>query len=262
MHIDRLWIVKFQYIHRLGFFSPGHSMDGTGVIYRHMYNGDGRGYIGQSIHGEEVRTRGHLRSKDSTYFHRAIRKYGWENFTTEILHENIDPMYLDDWEMYYIALYETLGTKGFNMTAGGRGIRGYRHTEKHKAHLSLRMAGSDNPFFGRKHSEESLQRMSASHTGEKSPFFGKPHSEDHRMKIGEAHLKQVEQWSNDGETYIRTFDSITLAANAIGKSPTGISQCLGGKQKTSGGFTWRYVLPPDARQGEASTGDDYATDCG
>lgn len=151
---------------------------------------------------------------------------------------------IDDWEMYYIALYETLGTKGFNMTAGGRGIRGYRHTEKHKVYLSLRMSGTDNPFFGRKHSEESLQRMSASHTGEKNPFFGKPHSEDHRRKIGESHLKPVEQWSPDGKTYIRTFDSINLAATVIAKSPSGISQCVGGRQKTSGGFVWRL---PDSR---------------
>lgn len=214
-------------------------MDGTGIIYRHTYIWDGRGYIGQSINSEKFRTNGHLRSKDSVHFHRAIRKYGWENFTTDILHENIDTMYLDDWEMYYISLYETLGNKGFNMTAGGGGIRGYRHTEKHKSHLSLRMAGSDNPFFGRKHSEESRQRISATRVGEKNPNFGKPHSEDHRMKISEAHLKQVEQWSADGETYIRTFDSITLAANAIEKSASGISQCLGGKQKTAGGFVWR-----------------------
>ena len=69
-----------------------YGMDGTGVIYRHTYTGDGRSYIGQSIYSEQIRTKGHLKSKDSTYFHRAIRKYGWDNFTTEILHENIDPM--------------------------------------------------------------------------------------------------------------------------------------------------------------------------
>jgi group I intron endonuclease len=220
-------------------------MDGTGVIYRHTYIWDGRSYIGQSIHGEEVRTKGHLRSKDSTYFHRAIRKYGWDNFTTEILHENIDPVYLDDWEMYYIALYETLGTKGFNMTAGGRGIRGYRHTETHKNQLSVRMAGANNPFFGRKHSEETLQRITATRMGEKNPNFGKPHSEEHKKKIAESHLKSVEQWSSDGKTYIHTFDSITLAGNVIGKSPTGISQCLRGSQKTSGGFTWKYSAPTE-----------------
>jgi len=230
-------------------------MDGTGVIYRHTYTGDGRSYIGQSIYSEEVRTRGHLKSKDSTYFHQAIRKYGWENFTTDILHENIDSMYLDDWEMYYISIYETFGRNGFNLTAGGRGIRGYKHTETHKTYLSGRMSGVNNPFFGRIHTNKTRRMISESRIGEKNPNFGKSHSEEHRKKIGERHLKPIEQWSSDGKTYIHTFDSITLAANFIGKSPTGISQCLRGSQKTSGGFVWRYVLPADARQGQATTGD-------
>jgi group I intron endonuclease len=216
-------------------------MDGTGIIYRHTYTADGRSYIGQSIYSENNRTKGHLKSKDSTHFHRAIRKYGWENFKTDILHENIDPMYLDDWEMYYISMYETLGTKGFNMTAGGRGIRGYRHTETHKNHLSDKMSGTNNSFYGRVHTTETRNMISESRIGEKNPNFGKPHSEDHKKKISESHLKPVEQWSSDGKTYIHTFESITLAANVIGKSPTGISQCLKGNQKTSGGFTWKYA---------------------
>lgn len=215
-------------------------MDGTGIIYRHTYTVDGRSYIGQSIYSEQIRTKGHLKSKDSTHFHRAIRKYGWENFRTDILHENIDPMYLDDWEMYYISVYETLGVKGFNMTAGGRGIRGYRHTETHKNHLSDKMSGVNNPFYGRVHTTETRYMISESRIGEKNPNFGKPHSEEHKNKIAESHLKPVEQWSSDGKTYIHTFDSITLAANVIGKSLTGISQCLRGVQKTSGGFTWKY----------------------
>jgi len=220
-------------------------MDGTGVIYRHTYIGDGRSYIGQSIYSEKIRTKGHLKSKDSTHFHRAIKKYGWENFTTDILHENIDPMYLDDWEIYYISIYETLGSKGFNMTAGGRGIRGYKHAEIHKSQLSVKMTGANNHFYGRVHTSETRNLISKTRIGEKNPNFGKPHSEEHKKKIAESHLKPVEQWSSDGKTCIHTFDSITLAANVIGRSPTCISQCLRGVQKTSGGFIWKYSVPTE-----------------
>lgn len=215
-------------------------MDGNGVIYRHTYKVDGRSYIGQSILSEKERTAAHKRSRDATHFHRATRKYGWENFTTEILHENIDPLFLDDWEMYYIAQCDTFGKNGFNMTAGGGGIKGYRHTETHKRHLSTRMAGENNPFFGRTHSEESLNRMSISHSGEKNPHFGIKFTAEHKRKIGQARLKPVEQWSADGKTYISTFESINDAGNFVGKSSSGISQCLRGTQKTSGGFSWKF----------------------
>ena len=214
-------------------------MDGHGVIYRHIYNVDGRSYIGQSLVSEKERTKSHKKSKDTTHFHRAIRKYGWCNFTTEILHENIDPIFLDDWEIYYIAQYDTFGKNGFNMTAGGGGIKGYRHTDTHKKHLSAIMSGENNPFYGRTHSKESLNLMSISHSGEKNPHFGIKFTDEHKRKIGESRLKQVEQWSADGKTYIQTFDSINDASNSIGKRPTGISQCLALKQNTSGGFVWK-----------------------
>jgi group I intron endonuclease len=213
-------------------------MDGNGVIYRHIYNIDGRSYIGQSLVSEKERTKSHKKSKDSTHFHRAIRKYGWDKFTTEILHENIDPLFIDDWEIYYIAQYDTFGKNGFNMTAGGGGIKGYRHTDTHKKHLSATMSGENNPFYGRTHSEETLLLLKQ-RVGEKNPHFGTKFTEEHKRKIAKAHLKRVEQWSADGKTYIQTFNSINDAANSIGKSQTGISQCLAYKQKTSGGFTWK-----------------------
>lgn len=191
---------------------------------------------------EKERTAAHKKSRDNTHFHRATRKYGWDNFTTEIIHENIDPLFLDDWEIYYIAQYDTFGKNGFNMTAGGGGIKGYRHTEIHKLHLAARMAGENNPFFGRTHTEESLNSMRESHSGEKNSNFGVKFTEDHKRKIGKALLKKVEQWTADGKLYIKTYESITIAGISIGKSPSGISQCLAGKQKTSGGFFWKFSI--------------------
>lgn len=38
-----------------------------------------------------------------------------------------------------------------------------------------------------------------------------------------------------------TFNSIALAAQAIGVHPHSIGDCVRGKQKTSGGFHWAYI---------------------
>lgn len=214
-------------------------MDGVGTIYRHVYTVDGRSYIGQTI-GIYERTKTHKKSKDETHFHRAIRKYGWDKFRTEILHENIDSIYLDDWEMYYIAKYDTFGKNGFNMTTGGNGIRGYKHTDEHKRKLSENMSGENNPFFGKKHSETVLLLLKQ-RVGEKNPNFGTKFTDEHKRKIGKSHFKPVDQWSADGKTYISTFESIDSAGISIGKSASGISQCLRGVQKTSGGFTWKLT---------------------
>ena len=37
------------------------------------------------------------------------------------------------------------------------------------------------------------------------------------------------------------FNSIALAAQAIGVHPHSIGDCVRGKQKTSGGFHWAYI---------------------
>lgn len=44
----------------------------------------------------------------------------------------------------------------------------------------------------------------------------------------------------DGET-LCTFKTITDAANAAGISASGISECLSGRRKNSGGFEWTYA---------------------
>ena len=52
--------------------------------------------------------------------HRAIRKYGIENFTSEILEKNIPENLLDIREEYYIQKYDTF-YQGYNATLGGQG---------------------------------------------------------------------------------------------------------------------------------------------
>ena len=52
-------------------------------------------------------------------------------------------------------------------------------------------------------------------------------------------LKRVAQYKDDVK--IAEFDSIAGAARLAGVSRVGISHCLMGKQKTTGGFSWRYA---------------------
>lgn len=49
----------------------------------------------------------------------------------------------------------------------------------------------------------------------------------------------VEQYDLNGN-YIGYFKSITDASIAVDRSSTGIKNCLKGKQKTAGGFVWKY----------------------
>jgi len=75
-------------------------------------------------------------------FHRALRKYGEETFLWEILEDDIiDRHLLDEKEKYYIALNESFGTKGYNMTAGGEGQTGWVPSKETRAKWSEQRKG-------------------------------------------------------------------------------------------------------------------------
>lgn len=77
-------------------------------------------YIGQTICKLSKRHNEHLKRNDS-YIDRALRKYGENNFTLEILEDNInDTDELNDKEIYWIDYYNSFNN-GYNLTKGGSG---------------------------------------------------------------------------------------------------------------------------------------------
>ena len=93
-------------------------------IYKFTNKINGKSYIGQS-RNIDYRKKSHLanyNNPNSTdyngLFHRAIRKYGKNNFVFEIL-EECDCNDLNEREKFYIQYYNTLTPNGYNMVPGG-----------------------------------------------------------------------------------------------------------------------------------------------
>lgn len=74
-------------------------------------------YIGQS-NDIERRWSEHKRSKDSCIIHKAIRKYGADNFEFSVIKE-CALSELSELEIYYIKYYNSIFPNGYNMTTGG-----------------------------------------------------------------------------------------------------------------------------------------------
>lgn len=90
-----------------------------GIIYKITNKVNGKSYIGQTRYTIEFRWRQHQHKKDNTYFHNAIKKYGIDNFSIEVLEEcNVED--LNSREIFYIAKYDTFHN-GYNLTLGGDG---------------------------------------------------------------------------------------------------------------------------------------------
>lgn len=95
----------------------------TSGIYKITNHLNGKSYIGQSIdietrwlvHKKIAKTQG----KDCSYIHKAISKYGLENFQFEILLISEDSDELNEKEQEFISNLESLVPKGYNLNPGG-----------------------------------------------------------------------------------------------------------------------------------------------
>jgi len=198
-------------------------------------------YIGQTYSRVTKRWKNHIsKSKGNSELtiHRAIRKYGNENFNT--------------FKGY-----------GYNSCAGGQNITGYHHSDETKAKISAAVTGAkngnhgkfgeENPFYGKKHSDETITKLS----GKNHHSVGRTISDSTREKLSQAMLrrvdlhnpqpwawKQVNQIDKKTNKVIKTWESMTAAAKGVNTYVNGISCCCNKKPKykTAGGFKWEYTL--------------------
>lgn len=167
-------------------------------------------------------------------FHKAVRKYGFDNFQYEVLFrelfDSIDKCRnkLNELEQYYIQKYNSY-YDGYNSTFGGDTIRGYKWTEQ---------ARENHKRVYLPHTEETKHKISEALKGYKQ-------SEETKLKRSNTLYnmnkgKAIEQYSLDGE-FIAEFPSAKRAAEILGFSSYGnIHNVCKGLRTTAFGYIWKY----------------------
>jgi group I intron endonuclease len=180
-------------------------------------------YIGQTSQDDfQIRLNDHISEVNNgrrRHLYNAIRKYGWDQFQIEILHnfprEGNWQEPLDELEIQEIAQRGTLAPNGYNNETGGN-----KNKVLH---------------------EDTKQLMSSLRSGEQHAMFGKHHQDESKELIREANRKEVQQWSRDGSELLRTFRSIEEAAVESGADGSHITKVCKGERNTAGGFHWKFV---------------------
>ena len=128
---------------------------------------NGKVYIGQAV---DIITRWRQHKRDykikNQIIYRAMRKYGFKNFSFEIIMLCEEDL-LNLMEIYYIKQYNSYihwkDSNGYNMTIGGESTRGRKFTKEVKQKMSRNhpdVSGEKNPMYGRKFTDEHKQKMS------------------------------------------------------------------------------------------------------
>jgi len=151
-----------------------------GIIYKATNKINGRMYIGQTIRSLERRKYMHindaLSKRNNMYFHKAIRKYGVDNFDWEIVTKCNSLEELNKVEIEMIKKYNTF-ENGYNLNVGGNGNAGFKPTGETKKRMSRSLSGKKHHFYGKHLSKEHRKKLSESHKGKlvgsKSPYAKK-----------------------------------------------------------------------------------------
>ena len=108
------------------------------IVYEHI-SPSGKVYVGITCQKVQCRWKGgsgYVRQdKHQEKFANAIRKYGWENFEHKIVLEGVSKSEADYAEKYLIRWYK-IHSLSYNITDGGDGGLGTKHTEETKKKLS------------------------------------------------------------------------------------------------------------------------------
>lgn len=224
------------------------------IVYLVRNKKSGKSYVGKTKRTLEQRWREHVRNAKightsmGLYF--AIRKHGEEAFQLHVLAECTDEGALDLAERHWIAFLDTY-RNGYNLTQGGDGLRGYKHTDATKKRMSEYRRGRPMPEgFSEKQSLRQLgvpkPSVSKHHIGEGNPMFGKHHCEEARKKISQAlrnrvrSTRSVIQYDMIG-TMVATYPSLKTASDAVNGHKARIGDCCRGNRETHAGFKWSYA---------------------
>lgn len=184
------------------------------IIYDHI-SPSGKHYIGQTCQKAEYRWgKNGIGYRECPVIYNAIKKYGWDCFEHRILFNELSKLEADMIEEDLIFYYKRIG-KSYNVTSGGEGVVGLRHSEETKKKQSEAKKGSNNPNYHKIPSKEWVDMI--------------------------VNVKSIPvmQYSLQGE-FIKEWDSAAQAGRETGITDTNIGRVCRGERKTAGGYKWEY----------------------
>ncbi|CAJ0592203.1 unnamed protein product [Cylicocyclus nassatus] len=176
------------------------------------------------------------------YIDRAINKYGKDNFTIEIIEDNINDEILGKREQYWIKYYGTYNN-GYNLTMGGeegsgliKGIALYQWDLDGNFIAQWRSARDVENTYGFPHQD--LIRCAK---GDRISSYGFLWTFDDQPPVKRVNkmYKPVAKLS-DNYDIIDTYATVKEGAEAIKRPASNISRAIRRHIK-SGGFYWKYI---------------------
>ena len=219
----------------------------TYTVYCHTNNINGKKYIGITAVKPEYRWN-HGNGYRHQVFEKAIKKYGWENFSHEILFEGLTKEEAELQEIALIRQYNTQDSKyGYNISCGGK-LAGRVYATEEERISALK---AHRKRYRESHREQRIKeckRWKAENrdkvNANKRDYYHRtkvlkgcrsPHSEETKAKISQRVSRPVASVLN-GEI-VKVYASFTEAEKDLNISHSNICRALRTGIKC-GGYNW------------------------
>jgi len=211
------------------------------IIYKATNKINNKVYIGQSQHLLRVRKQDHknqaLIKNSTTPFHKAIRRYGWDNFSWEVIDKANTIEELNAHEYFYIE--QIPSKKRYNLRPGGLN---YIMPDEIKEKISKSLKGRKCGKF----TEETRVKLSEGKIGNKNPQYGTKRTPEEIQALlafsMEVCCKKVAKVNKKTNEIIQVYESISQCARDNSKSIGAISLIVNGKTKNPAGeYTYRHL---------------------
>ena len=201
------------------------------IIYKITNTVTSMSYIGYSKQSINTRWKQHykqaLKENKNRKFYNAIRKYGVDTWTTEIIDTAVDAVEAKNKEIAYIKQYDSYHA-GYNSTLGGDGNNGIVMSKESNDARSKKLKGvkksadTVEKFRQRTQSDITREKISNSHKGMKKPWVKWTEEQCRqrgltRRQITKEQYDQIHQYRSQRLT-IKSISEITgLNCNMIKK---------------------------------------------
>lgn len=187
------------------------------VVYCHTNKINGKRYVGITCQKPTERWKNGRGYIGCTEFYNAILKYGWEEFSHEILFENLTKEEAEQKEIYLIEKWQLTNSKqGYNLALGG--LINYP-------------------------TEEMRKKLSDANRGKPSWNKGKCLTDKHRKKLSEA-KKDFTPSNKKNILCVETgkvYKSITDASKDTNADRSNISAVCNGRLRKTKGLHFRFI---------------------
>lgn len=197
-------------------------------VYIHTNKMNGKKYVGQTCQQVEARWKHGDGYKNNIYFYRAIQKYGWDNFTHEIIKDKLTLEEANQLEIKLIEQFHTTDNNyGYNLRQGG----------SHGALSAETIEKIRQSQIGKVVSQETREKMRQASLGRKMP---QSRIDFLKSQTGFKHPRSKPiMCINTGMIY----GSSGEAERQLGISSRSIRAAASNfkGQKRAGGYEWRFL---------------------